>query len=364
MGTNSIRLIVAEAQPDGSYRILDDEKEITRLGKGLNDTGKLAPETIEHSVVTIERMKSIAEGYGAAEIQVVGTSAAREAKNGSVLEKQVRERAGLDLKIISGEEEAMLAYRSAANAFDLAGVSGAVVDIGGGSTEIVLSAAVGPGPESRRAGLGGGVIERVYTIPIGAVRLTDRFGGPERCSGRRFDEMREYIKRTLADHIGRPPIAPQLVIGTGGTLTTLAAMVLQKELGAGGGGLFSGGVQGLEVGRADLRHLLEYLRKLPVKERPRVPGLSADRADIIVAGLAIVDCVLKRFGANRVRVHEGGIRDGILLSMVGTGLEDAKGGGGGASGAAKRDPMKAVRRFARSCAYEAAPRQACHRAGS
>ncbi len=351
VGTNSVRLIIAETSPDGSYRILDDEKEITRLGKGLSTTGMLAADSIEHTVVTIARMKSIAEGYGASEIQVVGTSAAREAKNASTLEKQIRERTGLELRVISGEEEAMLAYRSAAGAFDLAGVPGAVIDIGGGSTEIILSAAVGSGvrgapPDSRRAGLGGGVIERVYSLPLGAVRLTDQFGGPEQCSGKRYAEMVAHIKSMLKEQVGRAPITPQLVIGTGGTLTTLASMVLQKEIGASGDGLFAGGVQGLEIGRADLKHLLEYLRKLPVKERTRVPGLSADRADIIIAGLAIIDGVLKRLGANRVRVHEGGIRDGILLGMVG-------GASDGPDGSAKRDPMRAVRRFAKSCAYEA-----------
>ncbi len=351
VGTNSVRLIIAETSADGSYRILDDEKEITRLGKGLGATGMLSADAIEHTVVTIARMKSIAAGYGASEIQVVGTSAAREAKNTSTLENQLRERTGLQLRIISGEEEAMLAYRSAAGAFDLAAVPGAVIDIGGGSTEIILSAAVGAGVRgaasgSRGSGLGGGVIERVYSLPLGAVRLTDQFGGPEQCSGKRYAQMCEHIKSMLKEHVGRAPIVPQLVIGTGGTLTTLASMVLQKEIGPSGDGLFAGGVQGLEVGRADLKHLLEYLRKLPVKERTRVPGLSADRADIIIAGLAIIDGVLKRLGANRVRVHEGGIRDGILLGMVGGQREGVDGGG-------KRDPMRAVRRFAKSCAYEA-----------
>lgn len=352
VGTNSTRLIVAEvggAQPDGSYRILDDEKEITRLGKGLGATGRIEAGAIEHTVVTIARMKSIAAGYGAHEIRVVGTSASREARNADALARQIKVRTGLTLEIISGEEEAMLAYRSAANAFDLAGVSGAVVDIGGGSTEIVLSAAAPrgvPGSEVRRAGLGGGIIERVYTLPLGAVRLTDKFGGPAACSAERYDEMRAHIKSLLRQIVGKPPIVPQLVIGTGGTLTTLAAMVLQRELGPNADGLFSGGVQGLEVGRADLKHLLEYLRKLPVKERTRVPGLSADRADIIIAGLAIVDGVLKRFGANRLRIHEGGIRDGILLSMVGAPASE--------SGEARRDPMRAARRLAKACAYEAA----------
>ncbi|HVU63956.1 MAG TPA: Ppx/GppA phosphatase family protein, partial [Phycisphaerales bacterium] len=347
VGTNSVRLIVAEAQQDGSYRILDDEKEITRLGQGLGRTGKLDAGAIEHTAVTIERMKSIAEGYGAAgpnAIRVVGTSAAREASNTDVLARLINERTGLELCVIPGEEEAVLAYRSVANAFDLAGVPGAIVDIGGGSTEIVLSAAVGPGLEARRAGLGGGMIERVYTLPLGAVRLTEMFGGPEACSRSRFEEMREHIKSELRKTIGKPPILPQLVVGTGGTLTTLGAMVLQRELGPSADGLFSGGVQGLEVARADLKHLLTYIRKLPVKERSRVPGLPADRTDIIVAGLAIVDGVLKRLGSNRLRVHEGGIRDGILLGMVqrADGVET------------KRDPMRAVKRLAKACGFEAA----------
>jgi exopolyphosphatase/guanosine-5'-triphosphate,3'-diphosphate pyrophosphatase len=337
VGTNSVRLIVAEAQPDGTYRILDDEKEITRLGKGLGATGKLDAGAIEHSAVTIARMRSIAEGYGAGEVRVVGTSAAREAKNTKELTRAIREKAGLQLEVISGEQEAVLAYRSAARAFDLSRIAGAVVDIGGGSTEIVLSA---PG------GLNGmGLIERVYTLPLGAVRLTEKFGGADACSRERFEEMRKHIKGMLETKVGKPPVTPPMMIGTGGTFTTLGAMVQLRELGPTADGLFSGGVQGIEVGRADLKHLLEYVRKLPVKERTRVAGLSADRADIIVAGLAIVDGVLKWFGSNRVRVHEGGIRDGILLGMVG--------GGEGEPGE-RRDPMRAVRRLARACAYEAA----------
>jgi exopolyphosphatase/guanosine-5'-triphosphate,3'-diphosphate pyrophosphatase len=343
VGTNSIRLIVAEAQADGAYRILDDEKEITRLGKGLGKTGKLDAGAMEHTAVTIARMRSIAEGYGAGEIRVVGTSAAREAKNTKELARAIREKAGLEFEVISGEEEAVLAYRSAARAFDLSGTPGAVVDIGGGSTEIVLSAPASAAMLGGRAP--GALIERVYTLPLGAVRMTEMFGGAEACGRERFEEMRSYIKQMLSTRVGRPT-TPQMVIGTGGTFTTLGAMVQQRDMGRPGDGLFSGGVQGMEVARADLKHLLAYLRKQPVKERTRVPGLSADRADIIVAGLAIVDGVMKWCDANRVRVHEGGIRDGILLGMVGD--RGAEGGEG------KRDPMRAVRRLAKACAYEAA----------
>lgn len=346
IGTNSIRLIVAEADSSGSYRILDDEKEITRLGKGLHATGRMDPAAVEHTAVAVARMKSIALGYGAEEIRVVGTAAAREAKNSDLLHRKLLERAGVKMQVITGEQEALLAYRSAANAFDLAAAPALVIDIGGGSTEMVLSAAVRPGAEDRRAGLGGGAIEHVFTVPVGAVRLTEMFGGPEAAGGKRFEDMRRYVKRLLKEQVGRPPLLPQTVVGTGGTLTTLGAMLMLRELGPSGDGLFSGGVQGSEVARAELKHLLDYIRKVPIKDRTKVPGLSADRADIIVAGLVIVDAVLKRFGANRLRVHEGGIRDGLLLAMV----QQPEGQGGNGD---RPDPMKAVRRFAKACGYEA-----------
>lgn len=356
VGTNSVRLIVAETQADGSYRVLDDEKEVTRLGRGLAETGRMDPAAIEHTGATIARMKAIAAGYGARELRIVGTSAAREASNGNDLERTIRESCGLRLEVITGEEEAILAYRSAARAFDLASAPGLVVDIGGGSTEIVLSGPAGPGASaagvaSRPTALGGGVIDRVYTLPLGAVRLTEMFGGPEECARDRFDELKRHIRKTLKAAVGEPPTIPQTVIGTGGSLTTLAAMALTREAGPTADGLFGGSVQGYEVTRADLKHLLDYLRKLPVRDRARVPGLSADRADIIVAGLAVLDGVLKRFGANRLRVHEGGIRDGILLTMAQAGGPPSAEGGEAGVG---RDPMKGVRRFAKACNYEAA----------
>lgn len=378
VGTNSLRLIIAEATPDGSYRVLDDEREVTRLGRGMQETGRLNSEAIEHSVAAIARMQSIAEGYGASRVRVVGTAAAREAANADELARAIQERTGLTLEIISAEQEAMLAFRSAARAFDLSSVAAAVVDIGGGSTEVVLSigreaaparvqasiAAAGDGEpaESHHAlengqanGKGapvpgsraGAMVERLYTIPLGAVRLTERFGGAEAASGERYGEMRAFVKRVVKQHIGRVPASPQTLVGTGGTFTALGAMAVQRELGPQETGLFSGVVQGHEVPRAEVRHILEYLRKLPVKERARVPGLSADRADIIVAGLVIVDAVLKRLGVDRARVHDGGIRDGLLLSMFGASPPDER-------APASTDPIGAVRRFARACAFEEA----------
>jgi exopolyphosphatase/guanosine-5'-triphosphate,3'-diphosphate pyrophosphatase len=345
VGTNSIRLIVAETSPDGSYRVLDDEKEITRLGYGLHKTGLLDPRTQEHSAVTIARMKSIAAGYGAQELRVVATSACREAQNTPEFVKLVKEQSGVEIEIIPPEQEALLAYRSAANAFQLSGIPAAVVDIGGGSLEIVLSAGSGR-DDVRGAGLGGGVIERVHSLPLGAVRLTEQFGGAERAGGKRFGDLTKHIRAELRKAVGKPPLIPQILIGTGGTFATLAGVLASKELGPAAAGLFSGAVQGREVRRSDLRHLLDYLRELSVKDRAKVPGLPADRADIIVAGLAVIDELLGFLSVNSFFVHEGGIRDGLLLSMVRRG--DADGG--------NRDvnPMRGVKRLAKACKFEAA----------
>lgn len=338
VGTNTIRLIVAEAQADGSYRVLDDEKEVARLGRGLDSTGELDAGAMEHSATTVARMKAIASGYGVGRLRVVGTCAVREARNRGAFTALVRERAGIDLEVISAEEEAKLAFLSAAATIDLSSGPAAVMDIGGGSTEIVLSAA--------------GVVERVYTVPLGAVRLTERFGGAVACTAGRYKDMREHVKDELRRRIGRPPLVPRVLVGTGGTVTTLASIAIHTELGPAADGLFSGSVQGREVHRWEVKHLLDFLRKMPLRERARVNGLSPDRADIIVAGLVLVAAAMKRLGADRITAHDGGIRDGLLLTMVREMRDEGSLPGGGGPGPERLDPMRSVRRFAKACGYE------------
>lgn len=354
VGSNSIRLIIAETNADGSYRVLDDEKEITRLGRGLHTHGKMDPDAIEHTAVTVERMVSIAKGYGAVETRVIATAAARDGANSGDLVRRIRERTGLEVRVISAVQEAEYAYRSAARAFDLSGTPALVVDIGGGSTELVLSVGSPEGGDGR----GGGVIERVFTVPVGAVRLAERFGGEPDVSRDRFDELRKYVRRLIKEHVGTPRVYPTVVIGTGGTLTTLAGMVVLRDAGVSGagegaggamGGLFDRSVQGQQIKRADLRHMMDLVRKTPVKARPRIPGLPADRADIILPGLVLADAVLARFECNTIRAHEGGIRDGLMLSMVAE-----RTGGGVAEGRDGASVMRGVRRFARACSYERA----------
>lgn len=294
IGTNSIRLMVAEPLRGGKYRILDEEKESTRLGENLAKTGRLDPQAIEKSLGALRRMKQIAEGFQITEIKTIATCAVREAANGEEFCRRAREELGINIEIIGAQQEALLAFASVQRAFDLANQHVAVVDIGGGSTEIVLAF--------------GHLVEAVYTTQLGAVRLSEQFNDTATDEG--FDALIAGIDRHLRKSTKNPVFVPHTLFGSGGTFTSLAAMVMAQK---GQEGL---PVRGYQVTRAEVSHLLDRLRKMPVKDRAGVPGLSPDRADIIVAGLAIIDRIMDRFEVNSLQVHNRGVRDGLVLSMI------------------------------------------------
>jgi exopolyphosphatase/guanosine-5'-triphosphate,3'-diphosphate pyrophosphatase len=324
VGTNSLRLIIAEALRGGEYRILDEEKATTRLGKGLAATGKLNPDAVEQSLEALKRMKQIADGFQVNELRAIGTCAVREASDGQEFRRRVQEEAGLDLVIISAEEEARLAFFSVARNFNLEGKNVAVADIGGGSTEIILAS--------------GNFIEALCTTPLGAVRLTEMFGGGQPLGVEQFEELLEAIDRELRRQTRDVLLEPHQLIGSGGTFTTLAEIVMA---GKGQTGL---PLRGSEVSRADVRHLLDRLRKMTPEARRSLPGLSPDRADIIVAGVAIIDRLMRHFNLNRVIIHDRGVRDGLLLTMIDRSL--------GSSSDNVHEREAAVERFAARCNSE------------
>ncbi|MEX2114233.1 MAG: Ppx/GppA phosphatase family protein [Pirellulales bacterium] len=324
IGTNSIRLMVAEPLRGGKYRILDEEKESTRLGENLSKTGRLDPQAIEKSLGALRRMKQIADGFQISEVKTIATCAVREAANGDEFCRRAREELGINIEIIGAQQEALLAFASVQRAFDLANQHVAVVDIGGGSTEIVLAY--------------GDLVEAVYTTQLGAVRLSEQFS--DTASDEGFETLLAGIDRHLRKSTKNPVFVPHTLFGSGGTFTSLAAMMMAQK---GQEGL---PVRGYQVSRAEVRHLLDRLRKMPVKERAGVPGLSPDRADIIVAGLAIIDRVMDRFEVNTLQVHNRGVRDGLVLSMIDQMT--------GASGEQPHDRDAAIERLASNCGCEMA----------
>ncbi len=337
IGTNSIRLIIAEPQPDGGYRVLDDEKEATRLGAHLAATGLLDPLAVERTLETLSRMKSIADGFQTSELRTIATCAVREAADGQQFCQRVGQEVGLNVEVISAVEEGRLSFLSVQRNFDLRPLDVAVADIGGGSTEVVMAS--------------GAIIEEIYSTPLGAVRLTEILGGkiPALVSGGALSTadlgaFSKWIDEILVEKIPQPPFRPHVLFGTGGTFTTLAAILLARE------GQADLPLKGYVARRADVSHLVDWLGGQSLKRRRNTAGLSSDRADIIVSGLTIVDRLMKHLSVNRLQVHTGGVRDGLLLQMVDDRLASASAPYPMRSGTLSR--LDAARRFARTCGVD------------
>ena len=324
VGSNTIRLTVAEVEKDGTYRILDEEREMVRLGHGMDRTGRLAEDAVERALAALGKMKAIADGFEVAEIRAIATSAVREAANGRAFTREAYRQHKVRIDVISAEEEAELAFRSAARHFTLDGRSSAVVDIGGGSVEVILAA--------------GTVIDQIHSLPLGAVRVTERLVRSDPLRKKHWKLMRQEIDRGIRQGIGRLPHRAEIMVGSGGTFTALAHMAKWQREGR------HGSVQGYMLTPAELVHLLDRLREVPLEGRRQIPGLSEDRADIIVAGAAVIARLVKRLGTQQIVVNERGIRDGLLLGMI----SDLSGSSAVAQ-PQTADRMEWVRLFARKC---------------
>ena len=293
IGTNSIRCIVVEVDRTGKYRVLDDEKTTVRLGEGLIEDGAISPAAWLRAMDALTQMKKIVDGFGVIGIEAVATSAVRRASNGSDFVAAVAEQIGLNIAIISGEDEAELALASALNNFDMDRTRYALVDIGGGSVEVVTAL--------------GSHIEEMYSLDLGAVVLTENFISKDTVGRRDYQRLRKHIQKSLKSAFAAEVLPVQCLVGSGGTMTAIAAMVMamRKE--------GYGSIHGYEVLRSEVVHLLHMLLRKDLRERSAIPGLNPDRADIIVAGVAVVDVLMELFNVNLLRINERGIREGLIL---------------------------------------------------
>ena len=302
IGTNSVRMVVAESDPLSKFRVIQDVRETTRLGSGLYRTGALDRFAVERTLGMLERMRSIADGYRVDRLRAVGTSALREAGDREQFLTLARERARLNVEVIDADYEARLAFASVVEAFDLERARFATIDLGGGSTEVVIST--------------GELIDSIHKLQLGAVRLTELYGVPDGSGEYRFTEMRRAIDATIAEGLSPAPNGLDLIVGTGGTFTSIAKILIRRGDQLHGEGRFPFNLRGFEVSHSELVQLLDWLRRLPLEKRKRVPGLSEKRAEIIVAGLCVVERLMEHLGVDRLWVHDGGIRDGLLTEMI------------------------------------------------
>ena len=318
VGSNSIRLLIAEYAEATGLTVVDEVREQPRLAHGLATTGRLDPEAMEHALVALARMRQICERRGAARISAVATSAVREAENGGEFVRRAQEEVGIPLRIIDGDTEAALSWRSVAHHFSLDEGRTLVADIGGGSLELI--------------GAVSGMIEFTASYPFGAVRLTELYLNDERDTIRQVRKLRAQVRKRLRkEMVGRDLTTAQL-IGSGGTFPSLARMAIARR-----GQPIPDNVHGETITTAEVEHLLEWLATKSAEQRRAVAGLSPQRADIILAGLAVTAELLSLVNARSLTVSAFGIREGLVLEMAGVEAER------------RRDPLRLVREFAERC---------------
>jgi len=296
VGSNSVRQIVADVSPDGTIAVVDEMKAAPRLGAGLEATGRLDSAAMIRAVDALRNMAVLAKKLDADRVVAVATSAVRDAENAAEFLARVKSQTGLVLRILTGEDEARLSYRSAVAHFELGESRTAVVDLGGGSLELALSF--------------DGIVDRLVSLPLGAVRLTERFLASSD-GEKHLRALRKHVRRVIRESVPVRPWRGARLIGAGGTFTNLAGIVLSRQ------GMESAkSVQGAVVSRNDVEHVLDTLASMTMDERRKVPGLNEARADIIVAGLAVIAELIARLDVRELAVSRYGIREGILLEAA------------------------------------------------
>ena len=287
IGSNSTRLLCADCGPDGLSNCLRGREE-TRLFLGLDGAGRISPERLEATAQAVSSLAALARSAGAETIDLLATSATRDAKNGFALGERIHALCGLSLRVISGKEEAVLAFRAVSQ-----GERRMVMDIGGGSTEWTLG-------EGNR-------VEWSESMQLGASRLLKM--QPIQCpqDARRVLDLARSTMAPYAEALRRLPPAPAM-IGLGGSCTTSAAIALGREA-------HGEQAEGLVVTRAQAREQLALLSSLSVEERMRVPGLPPARALHMPHGLCILIAALEACGFETLTVSGKTNLDGYLSSL-------------------------------------------------
>ena len=299
IGTNTVLLLVAERDANGTLVAVDERAIITRLGQGVDRTRALLPEAVARTQAAIEEFAGIIQRLGASRIDVVGTSAMRDASGSDALRAFVEATLGVPARTISGDEESRLTFAGALSGLPGVGTEEAVrvFDIGGGSTEVVH-------------GVAHGAIAYATSFDVGSVRLTERFvPQPADAMPRAtFDAIRAYARESFATipafETTRPPV------GIAGTMTTLAAVAQAMET-------YDGArVHGSVLDVRAIEELVWRLARMPLAERARMPGLEPKRADVIVAGGLIALAYLEQTKANVVMVSDRGVRWGLAERLA------------------------------------------------
>ena len=298
IGTNSVHMIVVQVRPDHSFEIVDREKEMVRLGAGGLGGRALTELTMRSALQALTKFKRLAESHEVDEVVAAATSAVREAENGREFLAAIRQRTGIEARVISGTEEARLIHRAAVYGVDVSDGSALVIDIGGGSVELTL----GRGSQVRIA----------HSLKLGVIRLTERFVHSDPIT--RADERRMvgHITEVLApvtDKIRSRGFAR--VVGTSGTILSLGSLAVGEGRAVG-----SDALRSRRVSLKLLRRVRKELTALDLAGRIGIPGLDPRRADLSVAGSILICTLLRLLGARELTLCDLALREGLALDYI------------------------------------------------
>ncbi len=297
VGTNSLRLLVAEAGGPDQFTILHEEQEITRLGEGLTPARILLDAPRRRSLTVLKRFADLSRRFKAERLAVVATSAVREARNSEEFVSEAARETGLAIRVIDGKEEARLTLLGVRHGLHLGSQRILVMDVGGGSTEFILA---------KRA-----AIEAIVSTGLGVVKLTEAHLVSDPPAAAEIRNLKQAVVTRIERLRGElAGLEGTRLIGTAGTPTTLAAIDL---------GLVTFNrekVHGHRVSLVRVKELLDRLAGLPLQERHLIPGLEPGRADVILAGAAILAVSMEGLGYHELQVSDSGLREGILLDLI------------------------------------------------
>ncbi|PNW58610.1 UNVERIFIED_CONTAM: exopolyphosphatase, partial [Euhalothece sp. KZN 001] len=303
IGTNSIHMVIVKIEPSlPAFNIIAREKDTVRLGDRDPKTGNLTLDAMERAMSALQRGLELARSFNAEETIAVATSAVREAPNGREFIKTVREQLGLTINLISGPEEARRIYLGVLSAMEFQEQPHVIIDIGGGSTELIL----GNGHEPRC----------LSSTKVGAVRLASEFITTDPISNKELKFLQAYIRGRMERPVEelKAKLAPEEavnLVGTSGTIECLATIHAKEKLNTNPNPL-----QGYSFSRKDLEDVVKLLASLDINKRADLPGMSGRRAEIIVPGAIILLETMKMLEAESITICERALREGLIVNWM------------------------------------------------
>ncbi|MGS3143417.1 hypothetical protein ACB274_12605 [Aeromonas sanarellii] len=294
-GTNSIKFHVGERSIDGKWRTVVDRAEMTRLGEGLSQGGRIIEAAIERTIAAIASMVGEANQHGVRAIAAVGTAGLRIASNGGDVVDAIRARTGIHIEVISGEEESRMAYLAAKAGLGLNRGSLVVFDTGGGSSQFTF------GHDA--------VVDTRFSVNVGAVSYTERFGLDRAVSPEVLREVMAAISADLSRLDGH--LVPDALAGMGGAVTNITAVMHRLAT------YDPVVVQGSIVDRGELDRQIELYRSRDADARRAIVGLQPKRAEVILAGACVVRTIMEKLGKDSFTVSDRGLRHGVLAERFG-----------------------------------------------